>query len=481
MPKISKVIDLLKITPDRVFKLLNLILISRPHWTLLIIEFVFLFGMIFCNGILTWGSLYYGIGFGLAIWKICCFHNVDYGGILEQFNNTEGKGNKYTRKHLNKCYFGYFGYLVYLFYFIILYVVYGNYLTLSHDIANIWGCFISFFILVCEAMIFLTAVSPFLFFFLILVFSTILGSIGSESSILNLTFLLLFFETIIGSNFFDKSLVKGRFSKRIGEKNLILRKISYYIGLIFLYLAVFLSESILKSTYYYVHITQENPSVIVFLQNLVLKFSIYLLLYYIYLETEKKIMYLIFRFYYRDKTLKNSGSVVKISLDEEKRWEVKRVKKTPKDIERIGINTYKLKKHDVIYVDKNSEIPEKIKGLREADGKRILGLVPFSTKVLLLLTIAILPVIYFLDNGVKVNNGIYRIYSNSDNIDSSDTIEISDDTIIYNGKAEHFDTRKQSFSMGKVKKNDSNNITVKFYITGKEVQYKKKSGYSGSW
>ena len=74
---------------------------------------------------------------------------------------------------------------------------------------------------------------------------------------------------------------------------------------------------------------------------------------------------------------------------------------------------------------------------------------------------------------VKVDNGLYYIYGKSDKTDISDTIEISDDTIIYNGKAEKFDTRKQSFSMGKIKKKNSDNITVKFYITGKELQYKK--------
>ena len=334
------------------------------------------------------------------------------------------------------------------------------------------GFFSSLFLCICEALICSTALSPFLFILLVLGFSTIVVSIGSESPILNWTFLLLFFGTTIGSNFFDKSLVKGRFSKKITDENLILRKISYYIGLIFLYLGVFLSESILKSTYY-VHFIGENSSGISFFQNLVVKCSIFYLLFTVYLGTEKKIMYLIFRFYYRDEKLKINDSLVRVFLDKKKKWRVRRILKKPKKLESIAINTYKGKNKNVFYVDKNSEIPEKIKGLREAEGKRILGLVPLGTKVWLLLTIAILPVIYSLDKGVKVNNGIYHIYSNSDNIDNSDTIEISDDTIIYKGKAETFDTRKQSFSMGKIKKNDSNNITIKFYENGEDVNYTK--------
>lgn len=77
--------------------------------------------------------------------------------------------------------------------------------------------------------------------------------------------------------------------------------------------------------------------------------------------------------------------------------------------------------------------------------------------------ISLLLFIYFHDKKVKADNGIYSICRNSDNIDNSDTIEILDDTIIYNGKAETFDTRIQSFSMGEIKKNDRNNNDNTFH------------------
>jgi len=64
---------------------------------------------------------------------------------------------------------------------------------------------------------------------------------------------------------------------------------------------------------------------------------------------------------------------------------------------------------------------------------------------------------------LTVSNGIHSICRNSDNIDNSDTIGISDDTINYNGKAETFDTRIQSFSMGEIKKNDRNNNDNTFH------------------
>lgn len=82
-------------------------------------------------------------------------------------------------------------------------------------------------------------------------------------------------------------------------------------------------------------------------------------------------------------------------------------------------------------------------------------------------------IIYFHDKKVKADNGIYSICRNSDNIDNSDTIEILDDTIIYNGKAETFDTRIQSFPMREIKKNDRNNITIKFYENEEDVHYTK--------
>lgn len=88
--------------------------------------------------------------------------------------------------------------------------------------------------------------------------------------------------------------------------------------------------------------------------------------------------------------------------------------------------------------------------------------------------IALLFVVCISDKYEKADNGIYSICRNSGHIDNSATIEISDDTIIYNGKAETFDTRKQSFSMGEIKKKDGDNITIKFYKNEKDVHYKKK-------
>lgn len=338
----------------------------------------------------------------------------------------------------------------------------------------------------CELMVFWKKISPFLFFPLFLCFSIIVYEIRIDKAVINWTLLLLLFGTTIGSNFFDKKLVNNRISDNISEENLILRKISLYIGLVFLYIGVYISDKVIDSPFYFYFTSKLSPSDNL-ISNMMIKGVILALIFANYWTTHKIISYLILRICYRNKKFKISSDLVQVKL-EKGEWEVKDVKFQDSELNKleiISIDTYQIRgdNKDIYYVSQTSEIPKKIEGLSKYKGYPILGVISRNkiTVPLVIVTLLILPAISILDSKVKVDNGIYYIDRKSDNIDSSDTIEISDDTIIYKGKAETFDTRKQSFSMGKVKKNDSNNITVKFYITGKEVQYKKISGYSGSW
>ena len=338
---------------------------------------------------------------------------------------------------------------------------------------------------ICEFMVFLKKISPFLFFPLFLCFSIIVYEIRIDKAVINWTLLLLLFGTTIGSNFFDKNLVNNRISDNISEENLILRKISLYIGLVFLYIGVYISDKVIDSPFYFYFTSKLSPSDNL-ISNMMTKGVILALIFANYWTTHKIISYLILRICYRNKKFKISSDLVQVKLKGE--WEVKDVKLQDSELNKleiISIDTYQIRgdNKDIYYVSQTSEIPKKIEGLSKYKGYLILGVISGNkiTVPLVIVTLLILPAISILDSKVKVDNGIYYIDRKSDNIDSSDTIEISDDTIIYKGKAETFDTRKQSFSMGKIKKNDSNNITVKFYITGKEVQYKKISGYSGSW
>lgn len=338
----------------------------------------------------------------------------------------------------------------------------------------------------CESMVYLKKISPFLFFPLFLCFSIIVYEIRIDKAVINWTLLLLLFGTTIGSNFFDKKLVNNRISDNISEENLILRKISLYIGLVFLYIGVYISDKVIDSPFYFYFTSKLSPSYNL-ISNMMTKGVILALIFANYWTTHKIISYLILRICYRNKKFKISSDLVQVKL-EEGEWEVKDVKLQESELNKleiISIDTYQIRgdNKDIYYVSQTSEIPKKIEGLSKYKGYPILGVISRNkiTVPLVIVTLLILPAISILDSKVKVDNGIYYIYRKSGNIDSSDAIEISDDTIIYKGKAETFDTRKQSFSMGKVKKNDSNIITVKFYITGKEVQYIKLSGYSGSW
>lgn len=328
-------------------------------------------------------------------------------------------------------------------------------------------------------------ISSFLFFPLFLCFSIIVYEIRIDKAVINWTLLLLLFGTTIGSNFFDKNLVNNRISDNISEENLILRKISLYIGLVLLYIGVYISDKVIDSPFYFYFTSKLSPSGNL-ISDMTTKSVILALIFANYWTTHKIISYLILRICYRNKKFKISSDLVQVKL-EEGEWEVKDVKLQDSELRKleiISIDTYQIRgdNKDIYYVSQTSEIPKKIEGLRKYEGYPILGVISRNkiTVLLVIVILLILPAISILDSKVKVDNGTYYIDRKSDNIDSSDTIEISDDTIIYNGKAEHFDIRKQSFSMGKIKKKDSDNITIYFYNSRREVHY-EKSGYSGSW
>ena len=109
------------------FKVLNFFFISHPQYLLFIIELAFLGLMIWFNGIFTLWNIYLVIGLIIGAFKLNYLKSIDYGGILEQLNDTEGKGKsiiKSTPKYYNR----------YPWYFFILFFFYGYQLTISDDI-----------------------------------------------------------------------------------------------------------------------------------------------------------------------------------------------------------------------------------------------------------------------------------------------------------------------------------------------------------
>lgn len=422
-----------------------------------------------------------------ALYRIWIYKDVNYSGIFKDPEEIKKQKLNYIEggaRFLSNPFRWFEENFQYYFIFLVFFFFICSLFESGHPHINGYGINFGFFLAFCELVINVFAKSPVLFILMTMVITTIINSVGKEGSLFDWTFLTLIFATTIGANFYDRFLVKNRFSKEITEENLIIRKTLYYIGIIFLYLWMLLTESVLTSTYYTIEFSGEDYVRKFLVSNLV-KMWLAVLLLYIYKGTSVKILYLIFKFFFRDKKSKNREFLVPISLEKGK-WVVGKkdiLSRNLNDLKRISINTYRSKEDKKKYfVEKTSEIPKRIEGLRKYEGYPILGVISRNkiTVLSVIVTSLILPAISILDSKVKVDNGTYYIDRKSDNIDSSDTIEISDDTIIYNGKAEHFDIRKQSFSMGKIKKKDSDNISIYFYNSRKEVHY-EKSGYTGSW
>lgn len=327
-----------------------------------------------------------------------------------------------------------------------------------------------FLILILELFVIYIARTPFLLFILICLYISVVTNIGIDKAILNWAFLGLIFVTTIGSNFFDKSLVEGKFQNKIKDKNLILRKISFYIGIVFLYISIVLSEVIRNSTYYYVYITSQNNQFINFLLDLIVKSSSMYLLLNLYLTSKEKISYLIFCFYYRNKGFKYPDYLFEVSLDNEETWTLGEQAIEHQELsglERISINTYQKKgEKNIFYVDSTSEIPEIIDGLEKKIGESILGVVNKWTIIIeLLLIFAVFPLSSIVDQEVvRVNDGIYKIVGESDKAKTPNEIEVLGDAIVYNGKVEAYDKRTQSFEHG--------TISIR-KINLKEKKYKK--------
>ena len=450
--------------------------VCYPQYLLFLSELLFLGGMFVYSlkYIKSWMSLltvFSIIGLFLAYFKFINQKDFNYGSIKEQLNDTEGKGialktsvPKYYRK--------------FHYYFLVFSIILKG-MLIGNPYINDLGIVIGLILFVFELFINRFTFSPFLFVLLMLGITTIVNSIGSNTTILNWSFLLLIFGTIIGENFFEEDLVEEQISKDLSKENLILRKISNYIGLVFLYFGIVLSESIVNSTYYYIKFTSVTYPIISSLQIFVAKSFVLLLVFVVYLGTEKKIIYLIFRFYYRDTKLKISNSLVRVFLDKNEKWRVRRVIKRPKKLETTGINTYLDKKHNVFYVKKKSEIPKKIDGLNKNEGNNILGKINAWTIFWFTTMIAIIPIVYFLDCSIRVNDGIYEIVERSDKTDNLDEIiKVSGDAIVYKGKVEALDKRTQSFEHGtiSIRKKEENILTkLTKYLRGKKDREDKNS------
>lgn len=405
--------------------------VRYPQYSLIVIECIFFFLLIgynikllvsqilnfeqvksilnikFILNIVIIGSLLWGLG--VAILKFWFQKDLDYGGIYEQLNDTGGKGED-LKNSIPKVLKHYYCYFLSLAIFLICYNILLRNNILSIGMANIneLGIYFTPILIGSELLINMCAFSPFLFIIIIVGLPTLVNSIGKDSAFLNWTFLTFVLATFIGSNFFDESLVKGRFSEKLSKEKLILRKISFFIGVIFLLIGILSSDFVINSTSFklFVNYIKSTNGSVPFIEyfdsymKLLVKGLALFFVFNIYLGTEKKIMYHIFRFYYRDMELKKPRKLVEVRLDK-KNWRIGKIGKkgiSPsclKNLKRISLDTYQIEgDNNIYYVNKNSEIPKKIQGLDKNKGNYLLGVLDLWTKSSLAIMIVLLSIIY---------------------------------------------------------------------------------------
>lgn len=459
--------------------------ITYPQYLLFVIETLFCFAIIWYSVheksleiVSIWNVLriiFILVCFFLALYKIWIHKDVNYRGIFkdpeeikkQKLNYIEGGEGFLTNpfRWFEENFQFYFIFLVVFFYICHL----GE---PGDPHINGYGIIFGLLLAACEMVINDYAKSPFLLFLISVGITAIMNSIGKEGALFDWSFLTLIFATTIGANFYDKFLVKNRFSKEITEENLIIRKTLYYIGIIFLYLWMLLTEFVLTTTGYTIAISEED-SVMKFLLRSLIKVWFALVLLYIYKGTRVKLLYLIFKYYFRDKKSKNREFLVPISLEKGK-WVVGKkdiLSRNLNELKRISINTYRSKEDkNKYFVEKTSEIHKGFESLNIEKGENSLGVVSIITKLYIGLVLLVLLGFYSRDYMLKIDDGIYKIEG------MSDKIEVLGDAIVYNGKVEAFDRRTQSFEHGtiSIRKIEKKDIEEKKDKKGKKVIIYKK-------
>lgn len=443
--------------------------IAYPQYLLFVLETLFCFAIIWYSSleisleiVSKWNVLriiFILVCFFGALYRIWIYKDVNYSGIFKDPEEIKKQKLNYIEggaRFLSNPFRWFEENFQYYFIFLVVFFLFGSYFEPGHPHINGYGILFGLFLAFCEIVINVFAKSPFLFILITVGVTAIINSIGKEGALFDWTFVALIFATTIGANFYDKFLVKNRFSKEITEENLIIRKTLYYIGIIFLYLWMLLTEFVLTSTFYTIF-TSEEDSVMKLLLRCVVKSWGAVLLLFIYKGTRVKFLYLIFKYYYRDKKSKNMGFLVPVSLDKRK-WVVGKKDIfciNLNDLERISINTYRSKEDkNKYFVEKTSEIHKGIEYLDKRRGEYSLGVVSKGTKFLIGSVLCMLLIVYCLDYNLKIDDGIYKIVSKSGEAEVPNEIEVSGDAIVYNDKVE-------VKGQGKVEVKDQGKVEVK--------------------
>ena len=488
--------------------------IAYPQYLLFVIE------TLFCVAII-WHSVFDKSLEIVSIWNVIriifilvCFFwvlyriwinkDVNYSGIFKDKVPEEIKKQKLNyikggARFLSNPFRWFEENFQYYFIFLVFFFIICSLIEPGHPQINGYGIIGGIIFSICEILLNVFCISPFISIFSILGLSVVLTLIGNESSILNWAFLGLVLITTIGGNFFDKTLIEERFTKEIKDVDIIFRKITHYIGIVFLYVGIYISGYITTSPSYFVLAESMFTSKFAFLNflyskllEIIIKTLIFLLVWVTYLRTKNKILYYIFKWWYRDKKLKIGGKLVPVLL-EGKKWisdehylkHVSKIhplcidskdEKELKKIKRIGINTYQ-KENDLFYVEKGSEILNKINRKPKYSGYPLLGKLDGLTITLIILILIIIPINKYIDSLVTVDDGIYEIVGKSDKAEFPNKIEVLGDAIVYKDKVEAYDKRTQSFEHGTIslRKKGEQSIELIENIGDKTiVKYQKK-------
>lgn len=491
----SKLRKLFKKFPKRIKKLG-----SYPQYLLFVLEFLFCIIMSYLtlNNTLTINTIIrlfmLVVCAILILFKIVFQQDLSMNGTYEDYKDYKKQQHDFDRE---KKYRKYIRLVIeqVQYTFILLIIIFFFFKEQNNALANAFGIIGCIIFSICEILFNALCINPFISIFSVLGLSVVLTLIGNESSILNWAFLGLVLTTTIGGNFFDKTLIEGRVRKEIKDEDIIFRKITHYIGIVFLYVGIYISGYIITSPSYFVLAESKFTSEFAFLNflyskvlEIITKALIFSLVWLIYFRTKNIILNIIFRCCYQDKELKIRGKLIPVLL-KDNTWISskfhlnKYTEIVPSDtdlvdekkLRRIGINTYQ-KQKDLFYVEDGSEILNNINRKPKYSGYPILGKLDRWTIILIILILIIIPINKYIDSIVTVDDGIYKIEEKPDKAEVPNEIEVLGDAIVYNGKVEAFDTHTQSFEHGtiSIRKKDKHSIELTKNVGDKtRVVYQK--------
>lgn len=482
-----------------------------PQYLLFVIETLFCFAIIWYSVyeksleiVSIWNVLriiFILVCFFLALYKIWIHKDVNYSGNFMDPEEIKKQKLNYTEERerfLSNPFRWFEENFQYYFIFLVIFFIICSLIEPGHPHINGYGIIGGIIFSICEILLNVFCINPFISIFSVLGLSVVLTLIGNESSILNWAFLGLVLITTIGGNFFDKTLIEERFTEEIKDVDIIFRKITLYISIVFLYVGIYISGYIITSPSYFVLVESKFTSEFAFLNfltskvlEIITKALIFLLVWVTYSRTKNIILYFIFRCCYRDKELKIGGKLIPVLLKNKmwisdeyyhenvsKRYPLytdSKDKKELKKIKRIGINTYQ-KRKDLFYVEDGSEILKKINRKPKYSGYPLLGKIDRWTIISIILILIIMPINKYIDSLVTVDDGIYIIEEKPDKAEVPNEIEVLGDAIVYNGKVEAFDTHTQSFEHGtiSIRKKDKHSIELTKNVGDKtKVVYQK--------